>query len=84
MIKKGTRKGRYFRVIGYNTDGATWRITNKVLGKNKTSMTPKRIAIALHKEHPDLYTGHAFRRTLATPCAESSMTVAEIKLVTGA
>jgi hypothetical protein len=51
--------------------------------RGNTAATPKRMAIALHLEDPKLYTGHAFRRTSATLCAESGMTVAEIKLVTG-
>ena len=82
-FKQNTRNGRYFRVLGYNTDNVTWRVTNKVLGKNTTAAAPKRIAIALLLEHPHLYTGHAFRRTSATLCAESGMSLAEIKLVTG-
>ena len=75
-FKQNTRNGIYFRVLGYNTDNVRWRVTNKVLA-------PKRIAIALLLEHPHLYTGHAFRRTSATLCAESGMSLAEIKLVTG-
>ena len=78
-----TRKGRYFRVLGYRSDGLTMKVTKKVLGKNNTAATPKRMAIALHLDDPKLYTGHAFRRTSATLCAESGMTLAEIKLVTG-
>ena len=82
-FKQNTRNGRYFRVLGYNTDNVTWRVTNKVLGKITTAAAPKRIAIALLLEHPHLYIGHAFRRTSATLCAESGMSLAEIKLVTG-
>jgi hypothetical protein len=72
-----SRKGRYFRVLGYRSDGVTMKVTGKVLGKNNTAATPKRMAIALHMEDPKLYAGHAFRRTSATLCAVSGMTLAE-------
>lgn len=80
---QSTRNGQYFRVLGYNTDEVTWRVTNQVLGRNTTAAAAKRIVIALTLEHQQLYTGHAFRRTSATLCAESGISLAEIKLVTG-
>lgn len=41
------------------------KCTVQVIGKNKFSSMPKQIASFLKLENPDLYTGHAFRRTAA-------------------
>jgi hypothetical protein len=67
-----TRKGIYFRVLEYRSNGVTMKVTGKVLRKNNTAATPKKMAIALHSEDPKLYTSHAFRRTSATLCAPPS------------
>ncbi|XP_043484135.1 uncharacterized protein LOC122512403 [Leptopilina heterotoma] len=42
------------------------KCTVQVIGKNKFSSMPKQIAAFLKLKNPDLYTGHAFRRTAAT------------------
>ena len=41
------------------------------------------IATWLGKENPKKYKGHSFRRTAVTWCAESAMSVSNIKLVSG-
>lgn len=76
------RTGRFFRVLKYGAD-STIVGTFKVVGKNTFSDTAKRIARLLGLDQPDLYTGHCFRRSAATMCAEMGMTLPEIKLVTG-
>ena len=77
------RKGRYFRMLKYGVDGTRIMGTAKNIGHNTTAKTGIRIANRLGLENPELYTGHTFRRTAATICAESGMTLPEIKLVTG-
>ena len=77
------RKGRYFRMLKYGGDGTRIMATAKNIGHNTTAKTGIRIANRLELENPELYTGHIFRRTAATICAESGMTLPEIKLVTG-
>ena len=81
--RKEERKGRYFRMLKYGVDGTRIMGTAKNIGHNTTVKTGIRIANRLGLENPELYTGHTFRRTAATICAESGMTLPEIKLVTG-
>ena len=75
------RKGRYFRMLKYGVDGTRIMDTAKNIGHNTTAKTDIRIANRLGLENPELYTGHTF--WAATICAESGMTLREIKLVTG-
>lgn len=47
------------------------KCTNQVIGKNKLSTMPKEIVIFLNLPNPERYTGHSFRRTSATFCADT-------------
>lgn len=82
-FQKVDKKGRYFRMLKYGIDGNKIMGTAKNIGHNTTAKTGIRIANRLGLNNPELYTGHTFRRTAATICAESGMTLPEIKLVTG-
>jgi hypothetical protein len=82
-FKPADRNGRYFRVLKYGADGTTIIGMNKNIGHNTTAKAGIRIATRLGLEDPELCTGHTFRRSAATICAESGMTLPEIKLVTG-
>ena len=53
------------------------------IGHNVTAKTGVRIATKLGLNNPELYTGHTFRRTYATICAEGGMQLAAIKQITG-
>ena len=82
-FKKEERSGRYFRMLRYGIDGTKIIGTGRNIGHNTTAKAGIRIATRLGLENPELYTGHTFRRTAATLCAESGMTLPEIKLLTG-
>jgi integrase len=82
-FKKEERNGRYFRTLKYGMDGTKILGTGRNIGHNTTAKAGIRIATRLGLKDPELYTGHTFRRTAATLCAESGMTLPEIKLVTG-
>jgi integrase len=75
--------GRYFRKLCATRGGVGITNTKQNVGHNMLAKTAYRIAIRLGLESPILYTGHTFRRSAATICAESGMTLPEIKLVTG-
>jgi integrase len=77
------RNGRYFRKLNYSKSGNRIIGTTIKVGKNPLMATTKRIATYLGKEDATLYTGHSIRRTSTTICAESGMTLPQIKLVTG-
>ena len=82
-FKKEERNGRYFRTLKYGMDGTKILGTGRNIGHNTTAKAGIRIATRLGLQEPELYTGHTFRRTAATLCAESGMTLPEIKLLTG-
>ena len=75
--------GRYFRKLSATRGGVGITNTKQNVGHNTLAKTAYRIAIRLGLEGPILYTGHTFRRSAATICAESGMTLPEIKLVSG-
>lgn len=75
--------GRYFRKLSATRGGVGITNTKQNVGHNTLAKTAYRIAIRLGLVTPILYTGHTFRRSAATICAESGMTLPEIKLVTG-
>lgn len=77
------QKGRYFRKLTATRGGVGITNTKMNVGHNTLAKAAYRIAIRLGLEAPISYTGHTFRRTAATICAESGMTLPEIKLVTG-
>ena len=77
------KTGRYFRKLVCTASGTAITATKQNIGHNTTAKTGVRIANRLGLDSPGLYTGHTFRRTAATICAESGMTLPEIKLVTG-
>ena len=82
-FKREERNGRYFRMLRYGIDGTQIIRTGRNIGHNATAKAGIRIATRLGLQNPELYTGHTFRRTAATLCAESGMTLPEIKLLTG-
>jgi len=53
------------------------------VGKNTISTYGKRIATMLRLENPDGYTGHCWRRTATTLCAEAGLSIPQMKAVTG-
>ena len=77
------KKGRYFRKMKLGDDGTRIHATTAVLGHNTTAKTRVRIAQLLGLPNPLLYTGHTFRRTCATICAERGMQLTGIKQITG-
>ena len=82
-FKKEEKNGRYFRTLKYGMDGTRILGTGRNIGHNTTAKAGIRIATRLRLQEPELYTDHTFRRTAATLCAESGMTLPEIKLLTG-
>jgi len=58
-------------------------LTKCPIGKNSLGKFGKLIAKMLGKKNWDSYTGHCWRRTAATICAEAGLTIPEIKNVTG-
>ena len=70
-------------MLRYGIDGTQIIRTGRNIGHNTTAKAGIRIATRLGLQNPELYTGHTFRRTAATLCAESGMTLPEIKLLTG-
>ena len=80
---KTERTGRYFRKLIATSDGLGIKGTKINIGHNVTAKTGVRIATKLGLNNPELYTGHTFRRTCATICAEGGMQLAAIKQITG-
>ena len=77
------KKGRYFMKLTASQNGFSIKGTKQVIGHNITAKTGMRIATRLGLPDANLYTGHTFRRTCATICAEAGMQLAAIKQVTG-
>ena len=65
------RKEERKNMLKYGVDETRIMGTAKNIGHNTTAKTGIRIANRLGLENPELYTGHTFRRTAATICAES-------------
>lgn len=59
------------------------KCTRQVIGKNKISDMPKKIACFLNLPNPEQYTGHCFRRTSATILADSGADLTSIKRLGG-
>ncbi|CAD6208543.1 GSCOCG00010538001-RA-CDS, partial [Cotesia congregata] len=55
----------------------------QIIGKNKISEVPRKVAEYLELEHPEAYTGHCFRRTAATLLANSSANLTAVKQLGG-
>ena len=82
-FSKDQQTGRYFRKLSATRGGVGITSTKQNVGHNTSAKTAYRIAIRLGLEEPILYTGHTFRRSAATICAESGMTLSEIQLFSG-
>ena len=67
------RTGRLFRKMRYG------KPTKMAIGIHKVAEIPRKVARFLGKEQPDLYTGHAFRRTGATILAEAGLSISLIQ-----
>ncbi|XP_046615650.1 UTP--glucose-1-phosphate uridylyltransferase isoform X1 [Neodiprion virginianus] len=59
------------------------KCTNQPLGKNKFGSMPKEIAKFLQLADPEQYTGHAFRRSSATLCADRGFTITDFTSLGG-
>ncbi|CAD6203296.1 GSCOCG00009745001-RA-CDS, partial [Cotesia congregata] len=55
------------------------RRKRQIIGKNKISEVPRKVAEYLELEHPEAYTGHCFRRTAATLLANSGANLTAVK-----
>ncbi|CAD6212390.1 GSCOCG00011016001-RA-CDS, partial [Cotesia congregata] len=55
----------------------------QIIGKNKISKVPIKVAEYLELEHPEAYTGHCFRRTVATLLANSGANLTAVKQLGG-
>ena len=77
------QRGRYFRKLTTTRGGVGITNTKQNVGHNTLAKAAYRIAVRLGLPSAILYTGHTFRRSAATICAESGMSLPEIKLVTG-
>ncbi|XP_074096371.1 uncharacterized protein LOC141525706 [Cotesia typhae] len=55
----------------------------QIIGKNKISEVPRKVAEYLELEHPEAYTGHCFRRTAATLLANSGANLTAVKQLGG-
>ena len=60
------------RVWWTGTKGSSFK--NLPMGRNMIGKVPHDLATRLHKDNPDLYTFHSYRRTSATSAANGSMT----------
>lgn len=78
------RKGKFFRYLkwSFGNEGSISG-TDMNVGKNTTGNYGKLVAARLGYSNPERWTGHCWRRTCATLCAESGLQLADIKLVTG-
>ena len=74
------QRGRYFRKLSATRGGVGITNTKQNVGHNTLAKAAYRIAVRLGLVAPILYTGHTFRRSAATICAESGMSLPEIKL----
>lgn len=78
----GRRVGRFFRKLSTTREG-TIKSTEQVIGKETAAKYGKRIAHLLHLSEPNTYTGHTWRRTSITFMANSGLSLAQIKSVSG-
>jgi integrase len=77
------RQRNHFRKLIPTANGVGIKGTLANIGHNTAAKTARRIATTLGLPNPELYTGHTFRRSTATICAEAGMQLAAIKQVTG-
>lgn len=54
-------------------------LTQQPLGKNSVAKAPRQLATLLNLPRPELYTGHAFRRTHATVLADAGVSKENLK-----
>jgi hypothetical protein len=57
--------------------------TKRLLGKNTAADIAKKVAGLLGLNNANCYTGHCFKRTSITWCADSGMSLMQIKAHTG-
>jgi hypothetical protein len=57
--------------------------TKIVIGKNTLAKYPKTVATLLQKNDPQLYTGHAWRRTSITLAANRGLSLVQLKNLSG-
>ena len=74
-LSEKERKGRLFR----SYDERNSKFSKRPLGKNTAAKIPFEIATFLGLPNPELYTGHAFRRSAATILADEGATVNQLK-----
>ena len=55
------------------------KCTNQPIGENKFSSFPKMIAMFLRLPNPELYTGHAYRRSAASIIADGGRTIEDVQ-----
>lgn len=73
---------RLFYKLKRESNGAL-RATKQVIGKNTAAGFGKVMARALELDDPETYTGHCFKRTGITLCADAGMTVPQLKAYSG-
>jgi hypothetical protein len=75
-------KDRFFVKLAYGK-GKTIIGSKQVIGKNTASAIAYQVALMLKLEDPKRFTGHTFKRTSITWCADSGLTLIQIKAHTG-
>jgi hypothetical protein len=74
---------RLWVYLSCSGDGNLSAKVNCPIGKNSLSKFGKQVAKLLGKRDWESFTGHCWRRTAATICADSGFSIPEIKNVTG-
>ena len=81
-FREEDRTGSFFVKLVMKASRIT-PLAKRPVGKNTISSYGKRIATMLRLENPDGYTGHCWRRTATTLCAEAGLSIPQMKAVTG-
>ncbi|KAK8815286.1 hypothetical protein WA158_003498 [Blastocystis sp. Blastoise] len=85
-VKFGLLIRKYFDCLSENEDGPLFPLItkngfcSKSTGEKAIGNWPRRIAKMLNLPHSDSFTGHCFRRTMATLCAEHGATTEELMI----